>query len=70
MTDYLKNTVSEFSETMQGRMATPAAETIFTARGDANMKLLDEYRATVFHYSVAQLSFATPQMMKDTQTAV
>ena len=37
MEDNLKQIVSEFPETIKGRVATPAAEHIFTVREDANL---------------------------------
>ena len=40
MTEYLRKIVSEFPETIQGRVATPVAEHLFTVRYNTDMKLL------------------------------
>ena len=42
MTDFLKNIVYDFPETIQRRVATPEVEHLFTVREDAYRKLLDE----------------------------
>ena len=52
MTDNLKKMISGFPETIQGRVATPAAYHLFIVREDADRKLLEEYWSTVFHHSV------------------
>ena len=67
---YLKNIVSNFSDTIQGRLATPEAYHLFTVREDTDRKMLDEDRAAKFHHSVAQLLFSTPRISKDIHTYV
>ena len=67
---YLKTIVSNFTETIQGIMATPEAEHLLTLREEINRKLLDEDRATAFHHSVEQLLFSIPCVRKDTHTTV
>ena len=62
--------MSEFTDTIQGIVETPASEHIFTVREDADSKLLDEDQDTEFHHSVAQLLFATPRISKYIQTYV
>ena len=52
MMDYLKNIVSEFTDTIQGIVETPASEHIFTVREDVNRKLSEEDQYTAFHHSV------------------
>ena len=42
MTNFLKNIVYDFPETIQRRVATPEVEHLFTVREDAYRKLLDE----------------------------
>ena len=42
MTDYPKKIVSDFTETIQGRVKTPASEHLFTAREDTDRKLLEK----------------------------
>ena len=64
MSDNLKNIVSEFPESIQEIVATSAADQLFTAREDANRKLLDEDRDTAFHHSVAKILFATTHVKK------
>ena len=53
ITDYLKKIVSEFTETIQGRVTNPAEEHLSTVREYTNGKLLDKYQATAFHHSAA-----------------
>ena len=60
MIDYLKNIVPDSHETIQGRVETPSADHLFTARDSADRKLLDEEQATAFHHAVDQLIFTTP----------
>ena len=70
MEDYLTNTVSYFYETIQGIVATPAADHLFKVREDADRKLLGEYWSTAFQHSSAQLLFYTPHVRKDIQKSV
>ena len=70
ITDYLKKVLPDFLETIQVIVATPAAEHLLTVRGDSDRKLLDKYRSTAFHHSVAKLLYSTPCVNKDIQTAV
>ena len=70
MIDYIKKIVSKFPETIQGRVATPAAYQLFTVREDTNRNVLDKYWATGFHHSVAQLLFTTTRVSKYIQIAV
>ena len=58
MTDYLKNIVSEFLETIQIRVTSLAVEHLFTVMEEKDW-------ATAFHNSVAQLLFATPCVRKN-----
>ena len=70
MIDYLKNIVPDSHETIQGRVETPSADHLFTARDSADRKLLDEEQATAFHHAVDQIIFTTPQVRKDIHIAV
>ena len=70
MTYYLKKIISYFPDQIQVRVATPVVEHLFTVREVTNRNMLDEYRATEFHHSVAQLLFATPRVRKNIQTYV
>ena len=62
---YLKNIVSEFTETIQEIVVTTEAYNLFTVREYNDRKLLDKYRSTEFHNSVAKLLFVTPCVKKD-----
>ena len=68
--DYLKKILSDFPETIHGRVTTPAAYHLFTVRGDSDRKLLGEYWDTAFHQSVTQLLFVTPYFRKYIHTSV
>ena len=70
MMDYLNKVVSEFPDTIQGIVTTPAADHLFIVRRDTDRKLLEDDRATAFHISVSQLVFTNPCVSKDIQTSV
>ena len=61
----LKKIVSEFTETIKGRVAAPSVDHLFKVSEDVDRKWLDGYQDTTFHYSVAQLIFDTPHIGKD-----
>ena len=65
MIDYLKKIVSDFTETIEGRLAIPAAEHLFSVRDDATMNMLVGELATEFHHEVTKLLFSTPRVRKD-----
>jgi hypothetical protein len=70
MITYLKNVISEFPEVITGKLATPAADHLFTIRDKKEAKPLDEEQALAFHYMVAQLLFMATRVRQDIQTAV
>ncbi len=70
MITYLKNVISEFPEVITGKLATPAADHLFTIRDEKEAKPLDEERVLAFHHTVAQLLFMATRMRRDIQTAV
>ena len=53
MTYFLNKIVSDFPETIKGRVATPSAEHLLKVRECANRKILGKYWATAFHHSVS-----------------
>jgi hypothetical protein len=57
MITYLKNVISEFPKIIMGKLATPAADHLFTIRDEKEAKPLDEEQALAFHHMVAQLLF-------------
>jgi hypothetical protein len=68
---YLKqNAISEFPEMNMGKLATPAADHLFTIRDKKEAKPLDEERALAFHHMVAQLFFMATRVRQAIQTAV
>ncbi len=70
MITYLKNVISEFPEMITGKLATPAAEHLFTIREDKDTRPLNEEQALAFHHTVAQLLFMATRVRRDIQTAV
>ncbi len=70
MITYLKNVISEFPEVIREKLATPAADHLFTIRDKKEAKPLDEGQALAFHHTVAQLLFMATRVRQDTQTAV
>jgi hypothetical protein len=70
MVDYLKNVISDFPETIQGKAATPAADHLFKIRDKKEAKPLEVERALAFHHTVAQLLFMSMRARCDIQTAV
>jgi hypothetical protein len=70
MITYLKNVISKFPEMIMGKLATPAANHLFTIRDKKEVKPLDEERALAFHHTVAQLLFMATRVRQDIQRAV
>jgi hypothetical protein len=70
MVTHLKNVISEFPEAITGKVATPAADHLFTIRDDKEAQLLEEERALAFHHTVVQLLFLGTRVRQDIQTAV
>ena len=70
MTDYIRKVLYEFPETIQGIVATPEADHLFTVRYNTDRKLLEKERSAEFTHAVAQLIFSTPWVRKYIQTAV
>ena len=70
MITYLKNVISEFPEIITGKLATPAADHLFTIRDEKEAKPLDEEQALAFHHTVAQVLFMAARVRRDIQTAV
>ena len=56
--------MSDFPDTIQGRLATPEDEHLLTVREESDRKLLEKDQATSFHNSVAGLLFATTRISK------
>ncbi len=69
MITYLKNVICEFLEMITGKLATPAAEHLFTIREDKDARPLNEEQLA-FHHTVAQLLFMATRVRQDIQTAV
>ncbi len=69
MITYLKSLISSFLELIVGKVATPAADYLFTARDEQDGKLLDKESAMAFHHTMAQLLFMLTQVRQDKQTA-
>ena len=65
MTDYLRKVLYEFTGTIQGIVATPAADHLFMVRYNTDRKLLEKERSTAFNHAVAQLIFSAPWVRKD-----
>ena len=70
ITDYLRNVLYEFPETIQGRVATTAANHLFMVSYNTDRKLLEKERYTAFNHAVAQLIFSAPWVRKDIQIVV
>ena len=70
MTYFLNKIVSDFPETIKGRVTTPSAEHLLKVRECANRKILGKYWATAFHHSVTQLLLSTPHVRKNIQIDV
>ncbi len=70
MITYMKNVISKFPEVIMGKLATPAADHLFTIRDKKEAKPLDEERALAFHHTVAQLLFMATRVRQDIQRAV
>ena len=70
MTEYLRKFLSDFHETIQGRVTTPAADHLFTVRYNTYRKLPEKEQSAAFNHAVAQLILSNPWVRKDIQTAV
>ena len=68
MEEYLKETIKDLSEDMNGTATTPTADHVFKVRD--NSPKLNEERAEMFHRVVAQLLFVTRRGQPDLQTVV
>ena len=70
ITDYLRKVVSGFPDTIQGRVAKPEADHLFTVRYNTDRKILDKEQSTSFNHAVLQLIFSTTWVRKNIQTTV
>jgi hypothetical protein len=57
MITYLKNMITSFPEMITGKVATSAADYLFTIRDKKEAKPLEQGRRAAFHHTVAQLLF-------------
>jgi hypothetical protein len=69
MIAYLTNVIAEFPELINGRVATPAADHLFTVQDEKETKPLEE-RALAFHHTVAQLLFMSTRARRDIPMAI
>jgi hypothetical protein len=70
MVAYLENVISEFTEMISGKVATPAGDHLFQIREGKKAKALEEERSLAFHHTIAQLLFMATRASRDIQTAV
>ncbi len=57
MITYLKNAITGFPKMITGKVATPAADYLFTIRDKKEARPLEQERRTAFHHTIAQLLF-------------
>ena len=69
MIDYVKSTLKEAQDDMDGEAMTPAANHLFTINTDTPIKL-DKEKADLFHHFVAKLFFLCKRARPDIQTAI
>eukprot|EP00957_Ditylum_brightwellii_P171293 13039681-Ditylum_brightwellii.AAC.1 len=68
MIDYIKETIEDFPEAIEGTVATPAADHLFKV--NKNAMPLDEEMARAFHTSTAKPLFLCKRARQDIQTPV
>ncbi len=57
MITYLKNVITGFPEMITGKVATPAADYLFTIQDEKEARPLEQERRTAFQHTIAQLLF-------------
>ncbi len=62
---YLNGVIAEFPELINGRVATPSTEHLFTVRDEKEARPLEEERALAFHHTVTQLLFMATRTRRD-----
>ena len=67
---YIKLIIDEFPEEIKKTRATPAADYLFTVRGESEARPLPEEQAVYFHHAVAQLNYLATGSRRDIHPCV